>query len=208
MNVSIKSQHSFSPTSLLSPISLLTQQHIAIVGAGFAGLASATLLARAGHDVTVFEKFATPQAVGAGILIQPTGLAAMRTLGIYDEILTHGARVNNLCGVSHQGRQVLDIHYDHWQAGSFGMGLHRGALFNALWKSATDAGVNIVTGQELTQLDALKDYDLRVIADGANSKLRAQLGVTSGLKFKDKLYPWGAVWAVLPDPERRYGSTL
>ena len=187
---------------------MLTQQHIAIVGAGFSGLSSATLLARAGHHVTVFEKFATPQAVGAGILIQPTGLAAMRTLGIYDEILAHGARVNNLCGVNHQGRQVLDIHYDRWQTGSFGVGLHRGALFNALWRSATDAGVKIVTGQELTQLDELKDYDLRVVADGANSQLRAQMGLTSGLKFKDSLYPWGAVWAVLPDPERRYGSTL
>ena len=183
---------------------MLTQQNIAIVGAGFAGLASATLLARAGHHVTVFEKFTTPQAVGAGILIQPTGLAAMRTLGIYDDILAHGARVNNLCGVSHQGRQVLNIHYDRWQSGSFGVGLHRGALFNALWRSATAAGVKIVTGQELTQLDALQDFDLRVIADGANSQLRAQ----TGLKFKDSLYPWGAVWAVLPDPERRYSSTL
>lgn len=183
---------------------MLTQQHIAVIGAGFAGLASATLLARAGHQVTIFEKFVTPQAVGAGILIQPTGLAAMRTLGIYDEILAHGARVNNLCGVSHQGRQVLDIQYERWQTGSFGVGLHRGALFNALWKSATEAGVKIVTGQELTQLDALKSYDLRVIADGANSQLRSQIG----LKFKDKLYPWGAVWAVLPDPQGSYGSTL
>jgi 2-polyprenyl-6-methoxyphenol hydroxylase-like FAD-dependent oxidoreductase len=183
---------------------LLTQQHIAVIGAGFAGLASATLLARAGHQVTVFEKFVTPQAVGAGILIQPTGLAAMRTLGIYDEILAHGARVNNLCGVSHQGRQVLDIQYERWQTGSFGVGLHRGALFNALWKSAKEAGVKILTGQELTQLDELKNYDLRVIADGANSQLRSQIG----LKFKDKLYPWGAVWAVLPDPQGHYGSTL
>ncbi len=183
---------------------MLTQQYIAVVGAGFAGLASATLLARAGHQVTVFEKFVTPQAVGAGILIQPTGLSAMRTLGIYDEILAHGARVNNLCGVSHQGRQVLDIQYERWQTGSFGVGLHRGALFNALWKSATEAGVKIVTGQELTQLDALKSYDLRVVADGANSQLRSQIG----LKFKDKLYPWGAVWAVLPDPQGHYGSTL
>jgi 2-polyprenyl-6-methoxyphenol hydroxylase-like FAD-dependent oxidoreductase len=183
---------------------LLTSQRIAIVGAGFAGLASATLLARAGHQITIFEKFATPQAVGAGILIQPTGLAAMRTLGIYDDILAHGARVNNLSGVSHQGRQVLDIRYERWQNGSFGVGLHRGALFSALWKSATEAGVKILTGQELTHLSELKDHDLRVIADGANSQLRSQTGLT----FKDKLYPWGAVWAVLPDPERHYGSTL
>jgi 2-polyprenyl-6-methoxyphenol hydroxylase-like FAD-dependent oxidoreductase len=183
---------------------LLSSQRIVIVGAGFAGLASATLLARAGAQVTVIEKFATPQAVGAGILIQPTGLAAIQTLGIYDDILAHGARVHNLSGVSHQGRQVLDIRYEHWRSGSFGVGLHRGALFSALWAAATDAGVKIVTGQELTRLEELKDYDLRVIADGANSQLRAQ----TGLKFKDKLYPWGAVWAVLPDPERHYGSTL
>jgi 2-polyprenyl-6-methoxyphenol hydroxylase-like FAD-dependent oxidoreductase len=183
---------------------LLTSQRIAIVGAGFAGLASATLLARAGHQVTVLEKFDTPQAVGAGILIQPTGLAAMRTLGIYDDILAHGARVHNLSGVSHKGRQVLDIQYERWQSGSFGVGLHRGALFSALWKSASEVGIKIVTGQELTRLDELKDYDLRVIADGANSQLRGQ----TGLAFKDNLYPWGAVWAVLPDPERHYGSTL
>lgn len=207
LNVSIN-HNIYSVQRHYYPIPLITQQHIAIVGAGFAGLASATLLARAGHLVTVFEKFAAPQAVGAGILIQPTGLAAMRTLGIYDDILAHGARVNNLCGVSHTGRQVLDIQYERWQTGSFGVGLHRGALFNALWKSASEAGVKIVTGQEMTQLDALQGYDLRVIADGANSQLRAQLRTTVGLKFKDKLYPWGAVWAVLPDPDQQYGSTL
>jgi 2-polyprenyl-6-methoxyphenol hydroxylase-like FAD-dependent oxidoreductase len=179
-------------------------QRIAIVGAGFAGLACATLLARAGHQVTVYEKFAAPQAVGAGILVQPTGLAAMRTLGIADEVLAHGAKVDWLYGVNPTGRRVIDIRYDRWQAGSYGLGLHRGVLFNALWKAATDAGVQMHTGHEVTQLAELAPYDLRVIADGANSKLRGQ----TGLKVKDTHYPWGAVWAVLPDAQRQYGSTL
>jgi 2-polyprenyl-6-methoxyphenol hydroxylase-like FAD-dependent oxidoreductase len=182
----------------------LAPQNIAIVGAGFAGLASATLLARAGHRVTVFEKFATPQAVGAGILIQPTGLAAMRTLGIADEVLAHGAKVNWLYGVNPRGRRVIDIRYSRWQANSYGLGLHRGVLFNALWKAASHAGVQMVTGHEVTQLDALQSFDLRVIADGARSQLRNQ----TGLKVKDTLYPWGAVWAVLPDAQQHYGSTL
>jgi 2-polyprenyl-6-methoxyphenol hydroxylase-like FAD-dependent oxidoreductase len=179
-------------------------QRIAIVGAGFAGLASATLLARAGHQVTVFEKFATPQAVGAGILVQPTGLAAMRALGIEGEVLAHGAKVDWLYGVNPTGRRVIDIRYHRWQAGSYGLGLHRGVLFNALWQAASQAGVQIRTGHEVTQLAELASYDLRVIADGANSKLRGQ----TGLKVKDTLYPWGAVWAVLPDAQRHYGSTL
>jgi 2-polyprenyl-6-methoxyphenol hydroxylase-like FAD-dependent oxidoreductase len=182
----------------------LPPQRIAIAGAGFAGLASATLLARAGHQVTVFEKFATPQAVGAGILVQPTGLAAMRTLGIADEVLAHGAKVDWLYGVNPTGRRVIDIRYARWQAGSYGLGLHRGVLFNALWKAAVQAGVTITTGHEMTQLQELQAFDLRIVADGARSQLRSQ----TGLACKDHLYPWGAVWAVLPDPERKYGSTL
>ena len=46
---------------------------VMIRAAGFAGLSAATLLARRGHRVTVLEKFSQPQAVGAGILVQPTG---------------------------------------------------------------------------------------------------------------------------------------
>jgi 2-polyprenyl-6-methoxyphenol hydroxylase-like FAD-dependent oxidoreductase len=99
---------------------------------------------------------------------------------------------------------VIDIRYARWQNGSYGLGLHRGVLFNALWRAATEAGVQINMGNEVEQLSALQGFDLRVIADGANSQLRAQ----TGLKYKDTLYPWGAVWAVLPDLERHYGTTL
>lgn len=177
---------------------------IAIIGAGFAGLASATLLARAGHRVTVFEKFAEPQAIGAGILMQPTGLAAIRQLGISDEVLAHGAKVDCLYGVNGQGRRVIDIQYERWKKGSFGLGLHRGVLFNALWLAAKEAGAILETGHEVSELSGLAGFDLRVIADGANSNLRGQ----TGLKSTSKIYPWGAVWALLPDPNGVYGSTL
>jgi 2-polyprenyl-6-methoxyphenol hydroxylase-like FAD-dependent oxidoreductase len=128
----------------------------------------------------------------------------MRTLGIADEVLAHGAKVDWLYGVNPAGRRVIDIRYARWQAGSYGLGLHRGVLFNALWKAAVQAGVTITTGHEITQLQELNAFDLRVVADGARSQLRSQ----TGLACKDHLYPWGAVWAVLPDPERKYGSTL
>ncbi len=137
-------------------------------------------------------------------MVQPTGLAAMHTLGIADEVLAHGAKVDWLYGVNPTGRRVIDIRYARWKSGSYGVGLHRGVLFNALWKAAVHAGVHINTGHEVTQLQELQGFDLRVVADGARSQLRSQ----TGLACKDHLYPWGAVWAVLPDPERKYGSTL
>ncbi len=185
----------------------MKNRNIAIIGAGFAGLASALLLARAGHRVSLHEKFREPAAVGAGILVQPTGLAAMRTLGIEDEIVDAGAKVDWLWGVTPQGRAVIDIHYGDWRAGAFGLGLHRGILFNALWTRVQAAGVNVVTGHEVRELAALAAAnDLVIIADGAHSQLRAQ----TGLRFRHRAYPWGALWAVLPDPAAQYtqGRTL
>lgn len=178
---------------------------VAIAGAGFAGLASAALLARGGHRVRVFEKFTQAQSLGAGILVQPSGLAAMRVLGIEQEVLRQGARVQRLYGVAASGRKVMDLKYDDWQPGAFGVGLHRGVLFEALWRLAVQHGVEVVTGHEVDNLKALaKDNDVVVIADGCRSRLRTQ----TGLPLTDRVYPWGAVWAVLDDPERRHGSTL
>jgi choline dehydrogenase-like flavoprotein len=45
---------------------------IGVVGAGTAGAAAATLLARARHTVTVLERVPDPQPIGAGITLQPT----------------------------------------------------------------------------------------------------------------------------------------
>ena len=178
---------------------------VAVVGAGFAGLSTACMLARCGHQVTVFEKFGKPESVGAGILVQPSGLAAMRALGIHDEVVAHGAKVDHLLGVTPRQRPVVNVRYHRWQPGSFGLGLHRGVLFEALWRRAQACGVRMVTGHEARDLSALQaDHDLVVIADGVHSSLRGQ----TGLACSDRLYPWGAVWAVLRDPQQQYGSTL
>ena len=47
---------------------------IAIAGCGLAGLATALLLHRDGHRVTLFERFDAPRPVGSGLMIQPTAL--------------------------------------------------------------------------------------------------------------------------------------
>ncbi|WP_435053611.1 FAD-dependent oxidoreductase [Mesorhizobium australicum] len=49
---------------------------IAIAGAGPAGLAAALYVKRAGHRVTIFERFEEPRPVGSGLIL-PRLLAAM-----------------------------------------------------------------------------------------------------------------------------------
>ncbi|MDZ3824617.1 MAG: FAD-dependent monooxygenase, partial [Pseudoxanthomonas sp.] len=72
--------------------------HIAIVGYGTAGQAAAVLLAADGHVPEVFERVPWPGPVGAGFLLQPTGLAVLWRMGLLDTVLGHGRRIGRLYG--------------------------------------------------------------------------------------------------------------
>src|SRR5678816_3380764 len=84
---------------------------IGIIGCGVAGQAAATFLAECGHDVTVFERFAEPRPIGAGLLLQPTGLAVLRALGLDEAALAQGGKVLGLEAKTAGGRAVLDLAY-------------------------------------------------------------------------------------------------
>lgn len=191
----------------------MQKQRIAIVGAGFAGLSSAILLCRAGHEVQLFDRFTQPASKGAGILIQPTGMQAMRRLGVLDEMLACGARIDSLYGVSGASpacqRHVLDIQYAHWKKPTldpaYGLGLHRGSLFSCLWNVAQELRIPVHIGTEIEDIGALRyEFDAVVLAGGAHCQLRQQLDVASSYSP----YPWGAVWAVLPDVDNVYQGRL
>ncbi len=73
---------------------------IAIAGCGIGGLATALLCQRAGHDVTLYERFAVPRPVGSGLILQPTGLAVLRALGLDGQIVDRAARLERLFGAA------------------------------------------------------------------------------------------------------------
>src|SRR5690554_2928818 len=106
--------------------------HIAIIGYGTAGQACAVQLTRDGHDVTVFERVPQPGPVGAGFLLQPSGLQELWRMGLLDQALAHGARMDRLFGDTPCGRAVMDMRYGGLDARLYGVGLQRGALFSIL----------------------------------------------------------------------------
>ena len=55
---------------------------IGIIGAGTAGSAAALFLSRDGHKVTLFERVSEPRAIGAGIVLQPSGMSVLAALGL------------------------------------------------------------------------------------------------------------------------------
>ena len=178
---------------------------IGIVGYGTGGQAAAVLLSRDGHAVEVFEQAADPGPVGAGFLLQPTGMAVLWKLGLLDAALTHGARIDRLFGETRSGRAVMDMRYRELDTRLFGLGMQRGALFSLL-DAAWREGRNIHCGRRIASVDAerglLRDqagdehgpFDLLVVADGAASQLRPHVGQL----VLDRPYPWGAQWCLLP----------
>ena len=134
--------------------------HIAIVGYGTAGQAAALLLARDGHRVEVFERAPEPGPVGAGFLLQPTGLQVLWELGLLPDVLAHGRRVNRLYGETPCGRAVMDMRYSGLDARLFGLGMQRGALFTLLADAWAGQGV-LHPGHAI---DAISD-DTRRIRD-------------------------------------------
>ena len=184
--------------------------HVAVVGGGVAGCATAVLLRRQGHGVTLFEAVDDPRPVGAGLLLQPTGQAVLQRLGLLDEVLAHGAPVDRLFGDNAAGRTVLNMSYRRFAPGCFGLGIQRGTLFGLLWRRMAEAGTTVrlgtavegfakdgggvtlcgVAGHPLGRFDAL------VLANGSFSRLRAGMDVAQS----QKPFPWGALWAVLPAP--------
>ena len=190
-------------------------QHIAIIGYGTAGQAAALLLARDGHRVEVFERAAELGPVGAGFLLQPTGLQVMWELGLLPDVMAHGRRVNRLYGETHCGRAVMDMRYAGLDARLFGLGMQRGALFSLLSEAWAEHG-EVHRGHAIDEVSddtrRIRDqhgrwhgpFDLVIAADGSASKLR---GATGAVK-REAVYPWGALWRLVPQGDWAWGDEL
>lgn len=179
---------------------------IAVAGCGPAGLAAALLLRRDGHRVRLFERFAQARPIGSGIILQPTGLAVLQTLGLAPAALAAGARITRLLGrAGVHGPVVLDVRYAALGArGAFGIGLHRAALFDILHSAVAAAGVDLETDRAIVGRTAdprprlrfargeeSPPFDLIVDALGAGTPLAPPAG---------RALAYGALWASLDWP--------
>lgn len=181
---------------------------IGIAGAGPGGLAAALFLSRAGHRVRLVERFDRPQPVGSGLMLQPTGLAALHALGLYRQMAALGAPIDRLVGTdAKSGRKVLEVRYHPLGPEQHALGVHRSALFGVLHDAVAEAQLPIRSGYTVTHLQRDKSkswllspqglegpFDLVVDALGAQSPLKPfarQQGTSRPLEY-------GAIWATTP----------
>ncbi|MGZ3417741.1 MAG: FAD-dependent oxidoreductase [Polyangiales bacterium] len=192
--------------------------NIGIVGAGTAGAASALFLSRAGHTVTVYERVPDPGAVGAGIVLQPTGQAVLARLGLFETVHAKAARLDGLLCLTDRGKKVVDLAYETVSPDLFGLGTHRGLLFDALFSAAkrectVRCGIaanaierhrgKVVVVDE--QGERHGPHDMLIVADGARSQLREHVRIPN---LRVRRYPWGALWFLAHDPEKKFRGRL
>lgn len=165
-------------------------------------------LARDGHDVTVFERFAEAKPVGAGLLLQPSGQLVLERLGILEAARKWGAPVGRLFGRTTRGRTFMELSYARLGKDMQGLGLHRAALFRVLYDGLVASGAKVLFGFEVAKIrdtaaprviasDGRVEgpFDLLIDCAGTHDTLRRTLNIT----MDDPVYPWGCLWAILPD---------
>ncbi|NLS09479.1 NAD(P)-binding protein [Nesterenkonia sp. MY13] len=126
------------------------KQHAVVVGAGLAGLASAISLSLSGWRVTVLERSATLQEVGAGFAMSRNAVAAFRGLGFDDgAVAALGAPTWASGTWTAQGKPLMTVQ----QTPSTQLiGVHRRRLHQMLHRRADDLGVEIITESPVTAL--------------------------------------------------------
>lgn len=189
-------------------------QRIAIIGAGTAGLATAALLARQQHHVTLIERVPALAPVGAGLLLQPSGLKVLESMGLSKAMAQYGARIDTLYGDTLSRRCVMDTRYSDLSPELHGLGVHRASLCHVLdqalavephqrWMDTsvialTQRGEEVIVDMQRgasSNSDATDRaaFDAVLIANGSASTLRP-----AELVRYDRQYPWGALWTILP----------
>jgi 2-polyprenyl-6-methoxyphenol hydroxylase-like FAD-dependent oxidoreductase len=163
--------------------------------------------------VTLFERVPEPGPAGAGIMMQPSGLLVLERLGCAGPILERGARVDALVATTTSGRRVLDLRYGDLAPDLYGLGLHRGVLFETLFGAVAASAVDLRLGVEARALAggrildargrAHGPFDLVVLCDGARSHVRDALAALTKVV---RPYPWGALWFI--GASRREGREL
>ncbi|KAI5866082.1 putative monooxygenase [Durotheca rogersii] len=167
------------------------QLHLIIVGAGLAGLAAAISTRLEGHRVTVLEKTAKLEEVGAGLQVTPNASRLFHHWGVFDELSAVATTPSYLAVRRYDGTRLLAFEEQFQDKilqryGAPFWDLHRADLQIAMVRRARSLGVDIHLDTDVVDVDfqratvtiqtgSILHGDLILGADGLWSRTRSLL---------------------------------
>jgi salicylate hydroxylase len=188
---------------------------IIIAGAGLGGLAAASCLLKAGHDVEVYEQAPALGEIGAGIQISANAFHVMRHLELEDQLLKVGVQPGAYVFRLHDTGEVLQrfaLSEDHERKhGAPYVQLHRADFHAILAARAQSLKPDLIRlDHRLIDFVETPDFvearfangatargDLLIGADGLKSVVRKQI-----LGDTPASYTGDAVWRLIVPVER------
>jgi 2-polyprenyl-6-methoxyphenol hydroxylase-like FAD-dependent oxidoreductase len=164
----------------------MTPRTALIVGAGIGGLAAGIALGRAGWRVRIFERAASPGALGFALNLAPNAMMALRELGLAERLIAEGSVVTDVELRRGDGRVLKRLNLAAGQDRAPSVVALRQALHGALLEAlqpetltlgSEAVGFEITThGVVLTLRDGRAEAgDVLIGADGIRSMVRARL---------------------------------
>lgn len=175
----------------------MTSRHVAIAGAGIAGLTAALCLARKGLSVTIFESAERLEEVGAGLQLSPNAARILAGIGVLERMGANAVRPASVTLKNAAGLDTLAVvplgqaAEERW--GAPYVVAHRADLQRALLEAVEAvSGITLHRGTRVEDAlvrndgatltvsqrgqSRLVDCDLLVAADGVWSRLRQLAG--------------------------------
>jgi len=177
----------------------MAQDHYDAVIAGYGptGLAAASLLARRGHKVCVFERWPTLYGLPRMATIDGESARILQAASDIDAALRHSLPRRRYVFANEEGEILIEHHWDkpHVCGFPFRISLHQPDIEDAMDAAARARGAQIHQGWEVVALDQRSDYasviarertsgkerkvtaKYAIGADGARSTVRESLGI-------------------------------
>jgi FAD-dependent urate hydroxylase len=149
---------------------------VIIIGAGIGGLCTAIALHQNGFDVTVYERAKKLGDVGAGITLWSNAIRVLRTLGVADQIIQAGSKLNRTQIRAAKGEMLHDARTDNMESkyGEPVVAIHRAELHRIL-VSALPAE-NLKLDSEFVKFEQDHEKVTVYFANGASASADALIG--------------------------------
>lgn len=161
---------------------------IIIIGGGIGGLCAAIAMQQNGFEVTVYEKVKKLGEVGAGLTLWSNAIKVLRALGVADEVIRMGSKVNHSQIRTANGDTLYDARMGEMESryGEPVVAIHRAALHEILINALKPNTLKLDMGfvkfeQDENKVTAYFDNgesdtaDLLIGTDGIHSAVRRQI---------------------------------